>query len=99
MNEALAKSDLHSNYFAVATAHTANLNKHLGSDFDKTALKAVVKRVVQLAGSEGRFADKPSGQESSYNTALAFQLTAFAASLTGMHDDDDHGHCRCCNCS
>lgn len=83
LNQAVAASDLHANYFAISAAYTLHLHKHLSSDFDKSALPAAVKRIAQLAGSEGRFAAVSGGQESSYHSALAFQATALAAALTG----------------
>lgn len=83
LNEAVAAADLHANYFAIAAAYYLNLGKHLGSDFNRAALKDAVKRFADLAGAEGRFARTAGGKDSSYNSALAFQATAFAAALTG----------------
>ena len=83
LNEAVAASDLHVNYFAIAAAYNLNLGKHLGGDFDRAALKGAVKRFADLAGSEGRFTRTTGGQESTYNSALAFQATGYAAALTG----------------
>jgi len=87
LNDAVAATDLHTNYFAIAAAYALNLGKHLGGDFDRTLLKAAVKRFADLAGAEGRFTRTAGGQESSYNSALAFQATAFAAALTEIEKE------------